>query len=348
MISQQKKHRAFVGITLLALASYSTVTLRAQCVGDIHLAGDTVDSTNASYTALSSLLTGVTTGSTQAWLTLSNPNPTGAFSVTANATGVPRRGDIQLYDNNGCETWDIIINQYRTPTTFQDVPVGTKFFDTINLLYSNYITNGCSASPLDFCPTSTLSRDEAAVFIIRSIYPPSSRGVDTFTYGTTPYFSDVSSSSVYFPFIQKMYELGITTGCGGGNYCPSSALNNYQLAVFAVRASQIVQQGYINNSMTCGSSYAGNPNVYNCSAYFSDVSSSDTYFSWVQKFVEMKGVPAPLQPSFSYLGTGGTVSRQSTPSVPSCSAGNFCETNSVTRDWGAYASIRAIVGDTSN
>jgi hypothetical protein len=36
-------------------------------------------------------------------------------------------------------------------------------------------------------------------------------------------------------YIQKMYEDGITSGCGGTNYCPDSFVNRAQMAVFLTR-----------------------------------------------------------------------------------------------------------------
>jgi hypothetical protein len=33
-----------------------------------------------------------------------------------------------------------------------------------------------------------------------------------------------------------MTELGITTGCGGGKYCPSQTVTRDQMAVFLARA----------------------------------------------------------------------------------------------------------------
>ena len=48
-------------------------------------------------------------------------------------------------------------------------------------------------------------------------------------------FADVSSSSFAAPWIEDLAARGITSGCGGGNYCPSEFSTRAQMAVFLVR-----------------------------------------------------------------------------------------------------------------
>jgi hypothetical protein len=48
-----------------------------------------------------------------------------------------------------------------------------------------------------------------AVFVVRSVM-----GGDNFTYSSTPYFSDMPASNLYFPWVQKMKDLGIALPCG--------------------------------------------------------------------------------------------------------------------------------------
>ncbi len=37
-------------------------------------------------------------------------------------------------------------------------------------------------------------------------------------------------------FIERLAQLGITAGCGGGNYCPDDPVTRAQMAVFIVVA----------------------------------------------------------------------------------------------------------------
>jgi hypothetical protein len=65
-----------------------------------------------------------------------------------------------------------------TPATpasspFVDVPVGDPFLPWINKVYTLGITAGCVASPLQFCPFNSVTREQMAIFIYR-----------TFPYGT--------------------------------------------------------------------------------------------------------------------------------------------------------------------
>ena len=45
-------------------------------------------------------------------------------------------------------------------------------------------------------------------------------------------FSDVPVGSPLHPFVEALVAAGITGGCGGGNFCPNSALTRGQMAVF--------------------------------------------------------------------------------------------------------------------
>jgi hypothetical protein len=59
---------------------------------------------------------------------------------------------------------------------------------------------------------------------------------DNFTYPTTPLFTDVPASLAQFRYVQKMYELGLTTGCSPTTFCPNSLLTRQEIAVFLTRA----------------------------------------------------------------------------------------------------------------
>jgi S-layer homology domain len=45
-------------------------------------------------------------------------------------------------------------------------------------------------------------------------------------------FLDVPVGSTYHRFVEALYQSGITAGCGGGNYCPNTAVTRGQMAVF--------------------------------------------------------------------------------------------------------------------
>ena len=55
---------------------------------------------------------------------------------------------------------------------FGDVPVGSFGADFIEDLYGKGITGGCSASPLLYCPDSTVLRQQMATFLVRTFQAP--------------------------------------------------------------------------------------------------------------------------------------------------------------------------------
>jgi hypothetical protein len=69
-----------------------------------------------------------------------------------------------------------------------------------------------------------------AAFIVRGLYG------ETFSYNTTPYFTDVPASHGSFKYIQKVTEEGIASGYSDGTYRPSQNVNRAQMAVFIGRA----------------------------------------------------------------------------------------------------------------
>ena len=70
-----------------------------------------------------------------------------------------------------------------------------------------------------------------AVFLLKSKYsadyvPPPATGT---------VFADVPASHGFAPWIENLAALGITGGCGGGNYCPDSPVTRGQMAVFLLK-----------------------------------------------------------------------------------------------------------------
>ncbi len=148
---------------------------------------------------------------------------------------------------------------------FDDVPNTNAFFKFINLLYQKNITGGCAADPLAYCPDATTTRGEMAVFLITAIF-----GANSFTYTPTPYFNDVPATDPFFKFIQKLKDLGITSGCGSNNYCPNDPVNRAEMAVLVIAAR-----------------YGSVPYTYPSTPYFTDVPSSSVFFPFVQKMAQL-------------------------------------------------------------
>jgi hypothetical protein len=124
-----------------------------------------------------------------------------------------------------------------TVTLYNNVPA-VPFPDTsgnwaasyINAIYGAGITTGCGSG--NYCPTQNVTRDQMSAFIIRAVEGNPAAGYC----GSTAPFSDVPAASTFCGYIKRMTELGITTGCGGGKYCPSQTVTRDQMAVFLARA----------------------------------------------------------------------------------------------------------------
>ncbi|HEV2852121.1 MAG TPA: S-layer homology domain-containing protein [Thermoanaerobaculia bacterium] len=114
---------------------------------------------------------------------------------------------------------------------FADVPAGSFFAPFIEQLFRDGVTAGCATSPPQYCPSSPVMRDQMAVFLLRAKYGPSY----TPPPATGTVFNDVPANAFAAAFIERLAAEGISTGCGGGSYCPHSPVTRAQMAVFLVR-----------------------------------------------------------------------------------------------------------------
>jgi hypothetical protein len=52
----------------------------------------------------------------------------------------------------------------------------------------------------------------------------------------SPTFSDVPASDGAYAYVEALAASGITSGCGGGRYCPDATLTRRQMAIFLAKA----------------------------------------------------------------------------------------------------------------
>jgi hypothetical protein len=71
---------------------------------------------------------------------------------------------------------------------------------------------------------------------IFEMYPEGSPEGDTFQSVPMFVFSDVPPDFWAFPYIQSLYNTGVTAGCTRQQYCPANPVTREQMAVFLVRA----------------------------------------------------------------------------------------------------------------
>jgi len=118
------------------------------------------------------------------------------------------------------------------PVTFDDVSTNYWAWQFIERLYNAGITGGCSIAPLNYCPNNTVTRAEMAIFLLRGIHGPS---YSPPAVGGTTDFTDVPVGYWAGNWIEQLAVEGITSGCGGCNYCPDNSVTRAEMAVFLVR-----------------------------------------------------------------------------------------------------------------
>jgi Tol biopolymer transport system component len=114
---------------------------------------------------------------------------------------------------------------------FNDVPAASPFCPWIAELFRRGVVAGCGSN--NYCPSSPVTREQVAVFLLRTkegaAFQPAA------CVGGSETFQDVPVASPFCPWVQELAARGVTSGCGGGNYCPTSPVTREQVAVFLVR-----------------------------------------------------------------------------------------------------------------
>jgi len=157
---------------------------------------------------------------------------------------------------------------WLTVQAYADVDPSLPYFDYINVLSVWQATAGCSVTPTArFCPNDIVTRNQMAALLIRSMFG------STFTYTQTPYFTDVPSTDPFFPYIQKLRDLGITKGCGATAFCPGDPINRWAAAILIIRGKL--------------ASLAGDNFPFPAAPYAVDVPPNDLGFPFIQKMYEL-------------------------------------------------------------
>ena len=116
-----------------------------------------------------------------------------------------------------------------TGLRFDDVPASHWAVSWIEALADDGITGGCDAS--NFCPGAAVSRAQMAVFLLRAKHgaswtPPAAAG---------SMFDDVPGDHWAADWIEQMAKEGLTSGCGGNDFCPDASVTRDAMAVFLTR-----------------------------------------------------------------------------------------------------------------
>jgi hypothetical protein len=112
---------------------------------------------------------------------------------------------------------------------FSDVPPANQFYASVTNLIYQRITVGVGGG--NYGVDLPVLRQQMAVYVLKSKFgycftPPPC---------TVQLFGDVPCESPFAPWVNLLSELGITAGCGGGNYCPLSPVSRQQTAVYLLK-----------------------------------------------------------------------------------------------------------------
>ncbi len=184
-----------------------------------------------------------------------NVNVSSATQLTANAPALPAGA-----------AYDLVVSVSGGPTGrlksgYVSLPTDAGFYaSSIVKLIAGGITLGCGAGI--YCPNNTITRAEMAIFLIRAKYglcfvPPPATGT---------MFSDVPANAFGAKHIELLASLGVTSGCGGGKYCPNSTVTRDGMAVFLLRT--LLGSGFVPPPAT---------------GKFTDVPVSNPFAKWIEE-----------------------------------------------------------------
>jgi regulation of enolase protein 1 (concanavalin A-like superfamily) len=180
--------------------------------------------------------------------------------------------DVGLLALNGVG-WTLVeipadFDYFRLTTfSFKDVVPTYWAWDFVERLYAAGITGGCGSNPLAYCPESTVTRAQMAVFLLRGIHgssynPPAA--------GSGTGFTDVAPTYWSAAWIKQLAAEGITGGCATDLYCPESPVTRAQMAVFLLRSKY-------------GAAYT--PPAVGASTGFTDVDPTYWASAWIKQLV---------------------------------------------------------------
>jgi hypothetical protein len=119
---------------------------------------------------------------------------------------------------------DESFNYTMDPWYFSDVPSNHTFFKYVQKMKDTGITAVTGTYDVD----GTVTRGQMAAFIIRALYG------ESFVYTQAPYFTDVPTTHVFFKYVQKLKDTGITVV--SLTYDVDGTVTRDQMAAFLARA----------------------------------------------------------------------------------------------------------------
>jgi hypothetical protein len=159
------------------------------------------------------------------------------LSATAPALGAGTVHDVVVTNTDG--STGTLVKAYVAD--FLDVPLVHQFHSFVTTLVSNAITVGIGGGL--YGVDQGTKRQQMAVFLLKAEHglcytPPPCAGA----------FPDVPCLSTFANWIEALAAEGITTGCGGGLFCPENLVTRRQMAVFLLKTKY--GSGYVPPACT--------------------------------------------------------------------------------------------------
>jgi hypothetical protein len=187
----------------------------------------------------------------------------------------------ELYDNRTCEpsctvTTGTAVTAALDATTsgidfslrrpvFVDVPVTHFAWRFVEALYNAGVTGGCGGPPQRYCPDSSVTRAQMALFVLRSkegptYLPPPAVGM----------FTDVPVGDPFARWIEELARRQIASGCSVSppRFCPNDPTTRAQMAPLLLVTRE-------------GGGYVPPP----ATGLFQDVPVSDPFARWIEELV---------------------------------------------------------------
>ena len=118
---------------------------------------------------------------------------------------------------------------------FADIPAGQWFTGYVERLFQLGLTIGYGDGT--YGPSDKVARSQMAAFLLRTLGEEASLGE------VRGIFSDVPLDAGYAPYVERLYDLGITSGCGTDplTYCPNAPVKRDQMGTFLARVLALGQ-----------------------------------------------------------------------------------------------------------
>jgi hypothetical protein len=198
-----------------------------------------------------------------------------ANTITAVSPVLPPGSLVDVTVNNPDGSHAVMPKAFATD--FLDVPAGSGPYAYVMSIARDGVTQGCGGG--NFCPNANVTRAQMAIFLLRAKYgpwwvPPPATGI----------FKDVPPGSLAAPWIEELFNEGISHGCSPGYYCPNDPVTRTQMAPFLLRSKH-------------GGSYTPPP----CTGIFADVACMPVkapFVDWIEELyhegITQGCAPGPL------------------------------------------------------